>query len=159
MVTGNNYIKDVETAKANKVQGFIVKPYNKLKIMGAVETFIAQKKDNRYMTDSLDLANLRSMTDGDKELEIALFQEFYSSTEASLETMAANCTDGQNEIWQTTAHALKGTCYNLGAQVMGDLFKKAQESSAVSSADKKALLDLIRSEYTKVKALLEKIHT
>ncbi len=46
MVTGNNHVKDVETARANKVQGFIVKPYNKLKIMGAVNTFIARKKES-----------------------------------------------------------------------------------------------------------------
>ncbi len=44
MVTGNNHVKDIETAKANKVQGYIVKPYNKLKIMGAVDTFITRKK-------------------------------------------------------------------------------------------------------------------
>lgn len=44
MVTGNNYTKDVETAKANKVQGFIAKPYNKQKIMGAVEKFIQMKR-------------------------------------------------------------------------------------------------------------------
>lgn len=44
MVTGNNHVKDLEAAKANKVQGFIVKPYNRLKIMGAVNTFIARKK-------------------------------------------------------------------------------------------------------------------
>lgn len=45
MVTGNNYVKDVETAKANKVQGFIVKPYNKLKIMGAVDAFMNKRKN------------------------------------------------------------------------------------------------------------------
>lgn len=44
MVTGNNYVKDVEAAKANKVQGFIVKPYNKLKIMGAVDAFMSKRK-------------------------------------------------------------------------------------------------------------------
>lgn len=44
MVTGNNYAKDVESAKANKVQGFIVKPYTRQKIMGAIDTFIARKK-------------------------------------------------------------------------------------------------------------------
>lgn len=44
MVTGNNYIKDVEAAKANKVNGFIVKPYNKMKIKGSVEAFMETKK-------------------------------------------------------------------------------------------------------------------
>lgn len=44
MVTGNSHIKDVEMAKANKVQGFIVKPYNKQKIMGMVDAYISTKK-------------------------------------------------------------------------------------------------------------------
>jgi CheY-like chemotaxis protein len=44
MVTGNNYAKDVEMAKRNKVNGFIVKPYNKQKIMGTFETFLKRKK-------------------------------------------------------------------------------------------------------------------
>jgi two-component system chemotaxis response regulator CheY len=44
MVTGNNYAKDVEMAKANKVQGFIVKPYNKQKIMGAFDAFLKRRE-------------------------------------------------------------------------------------------------------------------
>lgn len=44
MVTGNNYLKDVEAAKANKVNGFIVKPYNKMKIKSSVEAFMEAKK-------------------------------------------------------------------------------------------------------------------
>lgn len=44
MVTANNYVKDVEAAKANKVEGFIIKPYNKQKIMGAVDVFLNRKK-------------------------------------------------------------------------------------------------------------------
>jgi CheY-like chemotaxis protein len=43
MVTGNNHVKDVEMAKANKVQGFIVKPYNKQKIMTVIDAFTARK--------------------------------------------------------------------------------------------------------------------
>lgn len=44
MVTGNHYVKDVETAKVNRVQGFIVKPYNKQKIMDAVGVFSSRRK-------------------------------------------------------------------------------------------------------------------
>ena len=46
MVTANNYIDDVTKAKANKVQGFIVKPYNKQKIYGCIEQFM-QRKNRR----------------------------------------------------------------------------------------------------------------
>lgn len=43
MVTGNHYNTDVETAKANKVQGYIAKPYNKQKIIEAVEKYMKHK--------------------------------------------------------------------------------------------------------------------
>lgn len=44
MVTGNHCAKDVEMAKANNVQGFVVKPYNKQKIMSAVNVFMHTKR-------------------------------------------------------------------------------------------------------------------
>lgn len=39
MVTANNYQSDVQLAKENKVQGFIVKPYNKQKILEIMNNF------------------------------------------------------------------------------------------------------------------------
>jgi HPt (histidine-containing phosphotransfer) domain-containing protein len=111
------------------------------------------------MSIPVDLTNLRTMTDGDRDLESALFQEFYTSTEAGLQSLAGNCTDGQNEVWRATAHALKGTSYNLGANAMGDLCKKAQETPAASGLDKRTLLGLLQAEYIKVKAFLETVHT
>lgn len=39
MVTGNNSVEDVTTARANKVDGFIVKPYNKSKVLECIEKF------------------------------------------------------------------------------------------------------------------------
>jgi two-component system, chemotaxis family, chemotaxis protein CheY len=41
MVTANNFIKDVETAKRNNVQGYITKPYSKNKIQAAVDGYMA----------------------------------------------------------------------------------------------------------------------
>lgn len=39
MVTGNNYAKDVAAAKENRVQGFIVKPYQKQRILSVIEAY------------------------------------------------------------------------------------------------------------------------
>lgn len=44
MATGSSQLKDIETAKANKVQGFVVKPYNKHKVMAALDPFFARRK-------------------------------------------------------------------------------------------------------------------
>lgn len=53
MVTANNYPKDVETAVANQVKSFIVKPYSKQKIMEAVDIFFkSKKKPKRYVCNN-----------------------------------------------------------------------------------------------------------
>lgn len=110
------------------------------------------------MVDPVDLTNLRTMTDGDKEMELALFEEFYSSSEAAFGNMAANCTDGQNEAWRATAHAIKGSAYNIGANALGNLCKQAQENPAASGSDKQALLEKIKTEYAAVKAFLQAVY-
>ncbi len=43
MVTSNNFVKDVEVAKRNNVQGYITKPYNKNKIQAAIDSYIASQ--------------------------------------------------------------------------------------------------------------------
>ena len=111
------------------------------------------------MANPVDLTDLRSMTDGDKEMELALFAEFYSSSEAAFDIMAANCIDGQNEIWRSNAHAIKGSAYNLGAKGLGDLCKQAQENPAASGSDKQTLMEKIKAEYALVKAYLQTVHT
>ncbi len=42
------------------------------------------------MNTPVDLANLRSMTDGDTDMEKALFEEFFSSFEAGIGSLQAN---------------------------------------------------------------------
>jgi HPt (histidine-containing phosphotransfer) domain-containing protein len=111
------------------------------------------------MVNSVDLTDLRSMTDGDIELELALFQEFYSSSEELIDKLATHCADGPSETWRATAHALKGTGYNIGAHPLGDLCKQAQDNPAADQADKQALLEKIKSEYVVVKAYLQTVHT
>ena len=111
------------------------------------------------MTDTVDLTNLHEMTDNDKELEIALFEEFYSSSVESIATLEANCTDGENEAWRAAAHALKGAAYNLGAHGLGDHCKNAQESHTASAAQKRMILQAIQEEYVKVKQYLETVYS
>jgi HPt (histidine-containing phosphotransfer) domain-containing protein len=107
------------------------------------------------MSDLVDLTNLREMTDGDKEMEQELFEEFFSSSQEAINIMQNNCVDGENEAWRSQAHALKGTALNLGAQSLGKKFEQAQENHAVSGQEKQAMLDAIKAEYAQVKSFLE----
>lgn len=110
------------------------------------------------MSNPVDLTDLRSLTDGDREMELALFQEFYSSSEAGISAMAASCQDGVSESWRSTAHALKGTSYNVGAKALGDLCKQAQENPGLPASEKVALLEKIKNEYARVRAYLQLVH-
>lgn len=109
------------------------------------------------MGNPVDLTNLREMTDGDHDLEMELFEEFYRSATQCIVNMENNCTDGENEDWRAAAHALKGTAYNLGAEPLGGLCKVAQEKFAASGAEKQEMLSGIKAEYAEVEKYLRSI--
>jgi HPt (histidine-containing phosphotransfer) domain-containing protein len=109
------------------------------------------------MTAPVDLTDLRSMIDGDPELELALFQEFYSATEEHLQIMVSHCSGDENEIWRMTAHSIKGIAYNIGAKKLGDLCEQAQRISVAQGIEKQQLCNEIQREYLQVKAYLQAI--
>lgn len=47
MVTANNSAEDVRAARANKVDGFIVKPYSKGKVLDCIKAFYALHPDRK----------------------------------------------------------------------------------------------------------------
>ena len=106
------------------------------------------------MEAPVDLTNLRSMTDGDKEMEKELFTEFYDCFESGLNVLRASCGDSDAETWRTQAHALKGVALNLGALHLGDLGKKAQDEYLVPEAAKVEMLKKMQTEYERVKIFL-----
>ncbi|MEQ1706134.1 MAG: hypothetical protein ABL867_09225, partial [Rickettsiales bacterium] len=67
------------------------------------------------MADPVDLDNLRSMTDGDAEMEKILFEEFFSCFDTAIINMQNNYGEDNREEWRKDAHALKGISMNLGA--------------------------------------------
>jgi HPt (histidine-containing phosphotransfer) domain-containing protein len=106
----------------------------------------------------VDLTNLRTITDGDRDTELLLFEEFHISGTPLLQAMQQGCVEGHSEDWRRAAHALKGAAYNLGAQMLGDLCKQAQESADATAAAKAALLSRIREEYGTVISFLNTVH-
>lgn len=109
------------------------------------------------MNAPVDLTNLRSMTDGDGEMEKALFEEFFSSFEAGIASLQTNIGDVAAETWRKEAHALKGIALNLGAMELGGLCKKAQEEPHANANAKGRLLENIRAEYERVRQFLLKL--
>lgn len=106
------------------------------------------------METPVDLTSLREMTDGDPEMEEALFQEFFSSFEQGIQTLQTHRTENVMDIWRSQAHALKGIALNLGASRLGELCKQAQENNQSPTELKETLLDQMIEEYKRVHSYL-----
>lgn len=108
-------------------------------------------------TPVVDLTNLRSITDGDAEMEKALFEEFYSAFDNGLRTLEASREESASDQWRTSAHALKGVAANLGAVRLGDLCKTAQDSHIATPSEKARMLKEISMEYQQAREFLMRI--
>ncbi len=109
------------------------------------------------MSEPVDLTNLRSMTDGDVDMEKALFEEFYSSFEARIEILQKSLEKDTAEAWRSNAHALKGISLNLGANNLGALCKQGQDGMHMNEDEKSDLLKKIELEYAEVKNFLQNL--
>ena len=109
------------------------------------------------MQEAVDLTNLRSMTDGDVEMERLLFEEFFSSFEDGIASLQNNIKDDTAETWRRQAHSLKGIALNLGAMELGELCKKAQDEPNASTDTKSELLEKITFEYGRVHQFLRNL--
>lgn len=108
------------------------------------------------MTDTcVDLSNLRELTDGDKELEEELFQEFITGADEIIESLS---TTNDNEEWRQAAHALKGISLNLGAARLSELSSSAQGNFEQGRDEKNIIIENIKAEYAKVVDCLKAEH-
>jgi len=103
---------------------------------------------------AVDLTNLRAITDGDRDLEKTLFEEFIISFDRGLNGLRASCEENASAAWRTHAHSLKGIAVNLGGMELGELCKIAQDNYTAASALKMETVEKITKEYQKVKEFL-----
>lgn len=106
------------------------------------------------MSNPVDLDNLRSMTDGDADMEKVLFEEFFSCFDSAIVNMQGSCSADKAENWRKDAHALKGISMNLGAMQLGELCKIAQDEYTAGSESKDEMLKNIKAEYEAVRQFI-----
>jgi HPt (histidine-containing phosphotransfer) domain-containing protein len=100
---------------------------------------------------TVDLSNLRSVTDGDKELERELFEQFIMESGKLVTNLKSLCnSDADNESWRRTAHALQGISLNLGAETLGGLGRIGQDEFSAGAGRKQELVEKITLEYSRV---------
>jgi HPt (histidine-containing phosphotransfer) domain-containing protein len=107
------------------------------------------------MSEPVNLPKLREITGGDTKMEMRLFKAFFVSADECLTLLAASCVDGESELWQESAHALRGTSVNLRAEYLGELCRQAQENQGTTAKEKQEMLKNIKSEYQRVEQFLK----
>jgi HPt (histidine-containing phosphotransfer) domain-containing protein len=103
----------------------------------------------------IDLAQMRSFTDGDEALEKDLVRLFAVQSEANIAALAANRKDGVATEWVAAAHMLKGGAASIGAEALRRLCDAAQAMEGAESAEREAAYRDIETAYTHVKHALK----
>lgn len=103
----------------------------------------------------VDLTNIHSVTEGDKDMERELFNQFFESFDRLFGVLETSREEKDNAVWRSNAHALKGISLNVGGMELARLCKDAQEGYLLPTADKTSLLASIKVEYAEVHAFLQ----
>lgn len=110
----------------------------------------------RVADTPVNLAQLRSFTDGDAEEENMLVSLFLEQAHKAIDSLTEQMAQEDGTGWKSTAHRLKGASGNLGAQRLSHLCKRAEMNSNISRPDKQIILTAIGKELTAVEAYLRR---
>ncbi len=109
------------------------------------------------MSDAVDLTNLRTITGGDDTVEHELFTIFLESSVECLTALQNNTNAGGSDEWRRQAHAFKGISHALGATVLGDLCRDAQNCAPENLDEKARLAAAISAEHARVVAFVKEL--
>lgn len=76
----------------------------------------------------LDLAYLRSITEGTRTLEEEFFRLFYQTADRCTARLAASITEENDTEWEEASHELKGAASYLGARRVQDICALARDA-------------------------------
>ncbi|MED5421932.1 MAG: Hpt domain-containing protein, partial [Pseudomonadota bacterium] len=100
----------------------------------------------------VNLARLRSYTEGDLEEEKMFFNIFIEQARQTLDTLEQTLQDHNLEDWCRAAHKLKGSSANIGAEQLAELCQIAEfHDKTITEED---ILKAIRTELNKVDEFL-----
>ena len=105
-------------------------------------------------TAVVDLAPLRTFTDGDPTVEREAIAILITQSDANIEKLRQNCRDGDNDVWVEAAHMMKGGMASIGATALSKLCGDAQLMREASASERSALLASIVRAYERVKEFL-----
>lgn len=103
----------------------------------------------------VDLDHLEIFTEGDMDEEKMLFELFITYADASLVELKDSLSSDNASNWKASAHKIKGSAANLGANSLAALCKQAEDGFEMPSQEKQPLCVRIEQALAEVQTFME----
>ncbi len=167
-MTANAMVGDEEKCLKAGMDAYLSKPLQPKKLLSLLERWFTfdkventtpQPKAPSFASLSeapppVDRAHLALFTDGDVAEERELVFLFSSQAAESVAMLEQALAENDADLWRASAHKLKGSSANLGAQPLSDLCKQAEYGVADMQTAGREMLDAIRLELDRVGAYM-----
>ena len=101
--------------------------------------------------------NLELITGGNPALDIDLLETFLTTSRDYIAAMHAAHRTNDHEDWQGQAHALKGSCFNIGADYLGEICETTQFQGEIAGALRSEILQKIENEFANLEQAIFQI--
>jgi len=160
-MTANAMVGDREECLRGGMDEYISKPIvieELVRLMGQWIEFDKVEKGGPViapvLASCIDLAQLRSFTDDDKEMERDLIRVFVDQSDINVAALMSNQADGIAPEWVEAAHMLKGGAAGIGAEVLRGLCEAAQTMENADGEERTVVFHRIALAYADVKDAL-----
>ncbi len=106
----------------------------------------------------IDLTQLRTITEGDQQLEQKLFHMFFETSRRCLAMLEVAISAGDGDAWPEVAHELKGAAASVGAVGMAKLCENVEHLPCLDVPHRREQLTELQKEYHRVHAYLSRLY-
>lgn len=162
-MTANAMVGEEEKCLRAGMDAYLSKPVSRARFIdvmsrwirfdlsSVVETKIPLKPKTTELA-TLDLSNIREISQGDPALERNFADIFTTDAATQIETLKGlSKTDGRLPEWKEISHSLKGASTTIGAFKMRDLCLDSERLIDASAEERQKAVKLIADEFENVK--------
>ena len=165
-ITANAMVEEKDKCLSLGMDDYLTKPINIKELKKALSRWIifdddaetaVSRPDEKAPSEQqipVDFEQLRTFSDGDREVEMEFISMFIKLSDGNIETLHYNATDGKSEEWCMTAHKFKGGAAGIGAGKLAELCETAQHMRDATAKERRKILSAIEQEYSRVQKYL-----